>query len=117
MTALVQPALDGSVPEPKTTATRRQVEAFDDWLDQIRPAFEHAAASGREFTAFSVADANDLPDPRHPQSQWGRAMTLFRDEGLIETAGWACSDRPTAHHSGVRTWRGTAAARAGRAAA
>ncbi|MCX4450632.1 hypothetical protein [Streptomyces sp. NBC_01789] len=38
-------------------------------------------------------------------------MTLLRDEGYIRTAGWACSDRPTTHHSGVRTWKGTAAAR------
>lgn len=111
MTAPVQPALDGTVPEPKKTTARRRVEDFEAWLNEIRPAFERAARSNREFTAYSVADGNDLPDPRDPQSQWGRAMTILRDEGLIETAGWAMTNRPTAHHSGVRTWRGTAAAR------
>jgi hypothetical protein len=38
-------------------------------------------------------------------------MTLLKDEGYVRTAGWACTNRPTAHHSGVRTWKGTAAAR------
>lgn len=113
---LVQPALDGSVPAPKIPAARRRIEDFEAWMAEIRPAFEAAARSGREFTAYAIADAENLPDPRDPQSQWGRAMTIFRGEGLIETANWACSDRPTAHHSGVRTWRGTRAARTGRAA-
>ncbi|MFD5910292.1 hypothetical protein ACFWHL_16395 [Streptomyces massasporeus] len=57
MTATVQPALDGSVPEPSKTRTQRQAEDY------------------------------------------------------VKKAGWACSARPTTHHSGVRTWKGTAAAR------
>jgi hypothetical protein len=43
-------------------------------------------------------------------------MTLLKEEGYIKTAGWAASDRPTANHSGVRTWKGTRAAANGRAA-
>ncbi|MFE0088809.1 hypothetical protein [Streptomyces sp. NPDC059016] len=114
--AHIQPALDGSVPPPKKTAARRKVEDFDAWLAEIRPAFERAARTGREFTTWGVADAENLPEPRDPKSQWGRAMTIFKEEGLVETSGWACSDRPATHHSGVRTWRGTRAARRGRAA-
>ncbi len=38
-------------------------------------------------------------------------MTLLQEQGYVRKAGWANSSRPTTHHSGVRTWRGTAAAR------
>lgn len=105
MTATVQPALDGSVPEPAQSVD------YETWLAAVRPAFIAAAATGRTFTCYSVADANKLPDPPNRKAHWGRLMTLLRDEGYIRTANWACSDRPTAHHSGVRTWKGTAAAR------
>lgn len=116
MTAPVQPALDGSIPAPKVPAARRRVEDFEEWMAAIRPAFEQAARSGREFTTWAIADAANLPDPKDPAHHWGRAMTIFKEEGLIETSGWAWSERPSTHHSGVRTWRGTRAARTGRAA-
>ncbi|NUP35963.1 MAG: hypothetical protein HOY76_02805 [Streptomyces sp.] len=111
MTGSVQPALDGSVPEPRKTATRQRAEDYETWLEQVWPAFIAAAATGRTFTTYEIADTHRLPDPPNPQAHWGRLMTLLKDEGYIRTAGWACSHRPTAHHSGVRTWRGTAAAR------
>ena len=115
MTATVQPALDGTLPESKPTA-RRRVEDYETWIAAVRPAFEAAAATGKTFTTFEIADAHQLPDPPRPQAHWGRLMTLLKDEGWIRTAGWACSDRPTAHHSGVRTWKGTRAAQRGEAA-
>lgn len=111
MTATVQPALDGSIPEPSKTKTRQRAEDYETWLAIVWPKFIAAAATGRTFTTYEVVDAHQLPDPPNPQAHWGRLMTLLKDEGYIRTAGWACSDRPTAHHSGVRTWRGTAAAR------
>jgi len=110
MTASVQPALDGSVPEPAKTRTQRQAEDYETWLAEVWPKFI-AAATGRTFTTYEIAAANDLPSPPNPQAHWGRLMTLLKDEGYIRTAGWACTNRPTAHHSGVRTWCGTAAAR------
>ncbi|WP_431781766.1 hypothetical protein [Streptomyces chumphonensis] len=111
VTGPVQPALDGTLPPART-----RVDDFDEWLDGIRPAFTEVAATGREFTTYEIADTHQLPDPPNPAAHWGLAMSIFRHEGLVERAGWACTGRPTAHHSGVRTWRGTRAAQQGRAA-
>jgi hypothetical protein len=111
MTATVQPALDGSVPAPAKTRTQRQAEDYETWLAEVWPVFIAAAATGRVFTTYEVADRHNLPNPPKPQAHWGRLMTLLKDEGYVRKVSWACSGRPTAHHSGVRTWRGTAAAR------
>lgn len=110
----VQPALDGTVPEPP--AARPRSEDYETWIAAVRPAFEAAAASGRTFTTYEIADKRRLPEPPDPAHQWGRLMTLLREDGFIQPAGWACSPRPTTHASGVRTWRGTRAARQPRAA-
>ncbi|MER6601122.1 hypothetical protein [Streptomyces parvus] len=107
MTASQQPLLDGTFPDP----AQQQSADYETWLAAVWPVFIAAAATGKTFTCYSVADAAKLPNPPNPQAHWGRLMTLLRDEGYIRTAGWACSDRPTTHHSGVRTWKGTAAAR------
>lgn len=108
MTRTEQPALDGTVPaEPAD---------YETWLAAVWPVFIATAATGQTFTCYSVADTHKLPDPPSPQAHWGRLMALLRDEGYIRPAGWACSDRPTTRHSGVRTWRGTAAARRAAAA-
>ncbi|MFF2852614.1 hypothetical protein ACFVT5_40935 [Streptomyces sp. NPDC058001] len=111
MTATVQPALDGSVPTAPVSTARRQAEDYETWIAEVWPAYIAAAATGRTFTTYEIADENNLPNPPSPQAHWGRLMTLLKDEGYIRTAGWACTNRPTAHHSGVRTWKGTAAAR------
>ncbi|MGQ4343516.1 hypothetical protein [Streptomyces sp. SAS_275] len=111
MTAPVQPALDGTVPAPQQTKTQRQAEDYETWLAEVWPVFIAAAATGRTFTTYEIADENQLAAPPNPQAHWGRLMTLLKDEGYVRTAGWACTNRPTAHHSGVRTWKGTAAAR------
>lgn len=111
MTATVQPALDGSVPAQRTTAAQRQAEDYETWLAEVWPVFIAAAATGRTFTCYEIADAHNLSAPPNPQAHWGRLMTLLKDEGYVRTAGWAATNRPTAHHSGVRTWKGTAAAR------
>jgi len=107
----VQPALDGTLPEPTKTIARERAEDYETWLAEVWPKYLDAAATGRTFTCFEIADANKLPEPPDSAHHWGRLMTLLKDEGYIRTAGWACSDRPTVHHSGVRTWKGTAAAR------
>ncbi|MFB7736239.1 hypothetical protein ACFC08_18000 [Streptomyces sp. NPDC056112] len=111
MTATVQPTLDGSVPEPRKTKTQQQADDYETWLEIVWPKFIAAAATGRTFTCYEITDLHQLPDPPNPQAHWGRLMTLLRDEGYVRTAGWAATSRPTANHSGVRTWRGTAAAR------
>ncbi|MEW2069017.1 hypothetical protein [Streptomyces sp. NPDC007346] len=103
MTATVQPALDGTVPPEPVD--------YDTWLAAVWPHYIAAAATGKTFTCYSVADANKLPDPPNRKAHWGRLITLLEDKGYIRKVDWAPSDRPTTRHSGVRTWRGTAAAR------
>jgi hypothetical protein len=104
MTAGVQPALDGTVPNP--------AEDFETWVEKVRPAFERAAATGREFASWHVKVDEKLPDPPNPKSQWGLLLHRLHDEGLIQPASFTT----TRDGSGVRTWRGTRTARRGRAA-
>ncbi|MDI5965804.1 hypothetical protein [Streptantibioticus silvisoli] len=111
MTAPVQPTLDGTLPPARIPAAVQRAEDYETWLAAVRPAYEAAAASGRPFTTYTVADAANLPEPPDPAHTWGRFMRLLADEGWIRTHGWTTSDRPTTHHSGVRTWIGTPAAR------
>lgn len=104
MTATVQPALDGSIPAP--------ADDYETWVTSVRPAFERAAASGREFATWHIKVDAELLDPPNPKSQWGALMQRFEHEGLIQAASFTT----TRDGSGVRTWRGTRAARQGRAA-
>ncbi|MER7734147.1 hypothetical protein ABTX80_24975 [Streptomyces erythrochromogenes] len=109
MTA-VQPALDGTIPAPTIPAARRRAEDYETWIDEVWPTYLDAAASGRTFTFAEIAEQHRLPEP--PDSHmWGRLATRLKEEGYTRTAGWTTSPRPTVHHSGVRTWKGTAAAR------
>lgn len=106
----VQPALDGTVPPPAKSAARVKAESFEAWIDVVWPKYLEAAATGRTFTFAEIADQHKLPEP--PDSHmWGRLATLLREAGYTRRVGWATSPRPTVHHSGVRTWKGTAAAR------
>lgn len=114
--AAIQPALDGTLPTPKTPPGRPRAADYETWMAAVRPAYETAAASGKPFTTYDIADANRLPEPPDPAHHWGRLMTLLQDEGWIRKHGWTCSTRPTTHASGVRVWIGTRAARTGRAA-
>lgn len=111
MNASIQPALDGTAPPPVTALAVQRAEDYETWLAAVRPAYETAAATGKPFTTYSIADAARLPEPPDPAHTWGRFMRLLADEGWIRTHGWTTSDRPTTHHSGVRVWIGTPAAR------
>ena len=101
---------------PGAPKPRPRSEDYETWIAAVRPAFERAAATGREFTTYEIADRHRLPEPPDPAHHWGRLMTLLQNDGLIAKAGWACSSRPTTHASGVRTWRGTRASQQGWAA-
>ncbi|MFZ3473143.1 hypothetical protein ACODT3_10585 [Streptomyces sp. 4.24] len=106
----IQPALDGTIPTPKTTAARRKAESFEAWVDEVWPVYVAVAATDRTWTFAEIADEYRLPEP--PDSHmWGRLATLLREAGYTRRVNWACSPRPTTHQSGVRTWKGTAAAR------
>lgn len=104
------------MPEPPTPPAVQRAADYETWIDAVRPAFEAAATTGRPFTTYAIAHAAQLPEPPDPAHHWGRLMNLLTDDGWVRPHGWTQSDRPTTRHSGVRTWRGTPAARQGRAA-
>jgi hypothetical protein len=102
---VIQPALEGMpTPEPS--------EDFETWAEQVRPAFVRAAATGREFASWHIKVAEQLPEPPNPKAMWGQLLHRLHDEGLLQPTSWTT----TRDGSGVRTWRGTRAARAGRVA-
>lgn len=102
MTAVQQP-LDG-MPEP--------ADDYETWVEKVRPAFERAAATGREFASWHIKVDQELPEPPKPQFQWGTLLHRLESEGLIRPASFTT----TRDGSAVRTWRGTRAARRGEAA-
>lgn len=98
MTA-IQPQLDGTEPE--------HPDDFEEWVARVRPAFERAARSGRDFAVWHIKVAEQLPNPPDPAHQWGTLAHRLHEEGLIRRAGWTT----TRDGSGVRKWRGTRRAR------
>lgn len=100
-----------ATPTPLPGMPEPPVADYETWVAAVHPAFEQAAARPGTFTAYGVVRDAGLPEPPNPAHHWGRLLGLLRDEGWIRPAGWAASDRPTTRHSGVRTWRGTPAAR------
>jgi hypothetical protein len=104
----LQPTLDGTLPTPTTD--------YPTWCDTVRPAFVAAARTGRLFTSYEIAKANELPEPPNPRADWGNlVLSLVRDR-LIEHVTFDRSSRPTGERSAVAVWRGTRAAQAGRIA-
>jgi hypothetical protein len=104
----VQPTLDGTLPAV--------ADDYHSWCDHVRPAFVDAARTGRLFTSYEIARDNDLPEPANPKADWGNfVQSLVRDH-VIEHCGWDETIRPGGEHSGVKVWRGTRAAQAGRVA-
>lgn len=106
----VQPTLDGTIPTPAPAAD------YQTWAEQVRPAFVEAARTGERFTSYEIARDHDLPEPANPKAAWGHFIQTLRRDGVIEQCGWDESVRPGGGHSGVKVWRGTRAAQAGRAA-
>jgi hypothetical protein len=108
VTATVQPALDGSIPPPKVTAARRRVEDYEEWVDEVWPAYVTAADTGQPFTIDEIARKHRLPDPPRPQSQWGSLPSRLQNAGIIRHHGYGGSKR--AHDSLVHVWIGVPAA-------
>lgn len=101
----IQPAFDGTtVAAPAPAVTRRVVDDYEAWVDEVWPAFVEAADSGRPFTIDEIARAKNLPDPPHPKSQWGQLPRRLQDEGLIRHHGYGPSER--CRHSLVYVWIG-----------
>lgn len=104
----IQPVFDGADITPAPAATRRVVDDFEAWVDEVWPAFVEAADSRQPFTIDEVASRHHLPDPPKPKSMWGSLPRRLLDAGIIQHAGASTSAR--AGHSMVHRWIGVPAA-------
>lgn len=101
----IQPAFDGMHLEaPAPAVTRRIMDDFEAWVDEVTPAFEEAADTGLPFTIDEIARKKNLPDPPHPKSQWGSLPRRLQDAGIIRHHDYGGSAR--AHMSLVHVWIG-----------
>lgn len=101
----IQPAFDGTEMAAAAPSTsRRIVDDYEAWVDEVWPAFVAAADSGRPFTIDEIARTKNLPDPPRPQSQWGSLPARLQNEGIIRHHGYGPSER--AHKSLVYVWIG-----------
>ncbi|GAA3113569.1 hypothetical protein [Streptomyces echinatus] len=100
----IQPAFDGIELEAAAPATRRVMDDYEAWVDEVTPAYVEAADSGQPFTIDEVARKKQLPDPPHPKSQWGGLPARLQDAGIIRHHGYGPSAR--ARKSLVYVWIG-----------
>ncbi|WP_432053673.1 hypothetical protein [Streptomyces sp. bgisy022] len=129
--SFIQPAFDGTeIAAPAPAKSRRRVDDFEAWVDEVWPAFVAAADTGRPFTVDEISRTHNLPDPPSPKSQWGGLPGRLQDAGIIRHHGYGQSARcrrslvhvwigvPAAHREAVarRRREDRAAARAARAA-
>lgn len=104
----IQPAFDGIHFEaPAPAVTRRIVDDYEAWVDEVWPFYVAAADTGQPFTVDEVARAKKLPDPPHPKSQWGSLPIRLQNAGIVRHHGAATSAR--AGHSMVHQWIGVPA--------
>ena len=76
-----------------------------DWPTKARKAIERAAKSGEPFDAYTLS-RNGAPDPP-PGHSWGGVFRAAKARGIIETAGYGPSDRPSRKGGACYAWRGT----------
>lgn len=101
----IQPAFDGAeLAAAAPSVTRRIVDDFEAWIDEVTPYYVTAADSRQPFTIDEVARKHQLPDPPKPQSQWGSLPARLQDAGIIRHHGFGGSQR--AHQSLVHVWIG-----------
>ena len=104
----IAPAFDGNQLEASAPATRRVMDDYEAWVDEVTPAFVEAADTGRPFTIDEVARKKQLPDPPKPKSQWGSLPARLQNDGIIRHHSGGTSVR--AGHSMVHVWIGVPAA-------
>jgi hypothetical protein len=101
----VQPAFDGMhLDAPAPAKSRRIVDDYEAWVTEVWDAFIAAADSGLPFTVDEVSRKHQLPDPPHPQSQWGSLPGRLQNAGIIRHHSGGTSTR--AGHSMVHVWIG-----------
>lgn len=105
----IQPAFDGTeLAAPAPAATRRVIDDYEAWVDEVWPYYVAAADTREPFTICSVAIDNNLPDPPCPKSQWGQLPSRLQDAGIICHHGYGPSAR--CRRSLVHVWIGVPAA-------
>lgn len=101
----IQPAFDGMHLEAAAPAkSRRRVDDYEAWVDEVWPAFVAAADSGQPFTVDEIARTKRLPDPPQPKTQWGRLPARLLNDGIIRHHDYGGSAR--AKQSLVHVWIG-----------
>jgi hypothetical protein len=104
----IAPAFDGyQVAASAPSKSRRIVDDYEAWVDEVTPAFTDAADAGQPFTIDAVARDKNLPDPPHPKSQWGSLPARLQDAGIIRHHSYGPSAR--CRKSLVYVWIGVPA--------
>lgn len=78
------------------------------WSDCAQRAIRDLASSGREFTAYDV-QLLGVPEPDHP-NRWGAAFRAACMRGVIRSAGFVRSSRPSREGGVCRLWVGAGGA-------
>lgn len=104
----VQPVFDGMHLEaPAPAKTRRIVDDYEAWVDEVTPHYVAAADTGQPFTIDEISRKHQLPDPPSPKSQWGGLPARLQDAGIIRHHGYGQSAR--CRRSLVHVWIGVPA--------
>ena len=104
----IQPAFDGMHLEaPAPAKSRRIVDDYEAWVDEVWPAFVVAADTGQPFTVDEISRTHQLPDPPCPRAQWGSLPGRLLDAGIIRHHGYGQSAR--CRRSLVHVWIGVPA--------
>lgn len=104
----VQPAFDGTeMVAPAPAKSRRIIDDYEAWVDEVWPYYVAAADTGQPFTIDEVSRKHQLPDPPRPQSMWGSLPGRLQNEGIIRHHSGGTSAR--AGHSMVHVWIGVPA--------
>jgi hypothetical protein len=104
----ISPAFDGTKLAAAAPAkSRRIVDDFEAWVEEVWPFYVAAADSLRPFTIDEIARKYQLPDPPKPKSQWGALPIRLQNKGIVRHHSAGGSVR--AHHSLVHVWIGVPA--------
>jgi len=105
----MQPAFDGTeIAASAPAKSRRIVDDYEAWVDEVTPYFVAAADTGQPFTIDEISRKHRLPDPPSPKAQWGSIPVRLQNDGIIRHHGASTSAR--AGHSMVHVWIGVPAA-------
>lgn len=106
----IQPVYDGKRLEaPAPSASRRIVDDFEAWVNEVWPYYVAAADLGQPFTIDEISSRHHLPDPPSPRAQWGALPVRLQNAGIIRHHSGGTSAR--AGHSMVHVWIGVPPAR------